>query len=154
MLHKVASVRRQDVQPAHAHHQLPSRPNVAEPHDHDRHRAPAAPGGYLRHHGDAHASLDHAARRVEPAQSYPRPDGPVETRRVSGKVLGQRAPARETNEILAKRLGERHGPSLRERVPTRHHQHQSIQPERVGLQSLYPGPVRQDARLRLSLGYG
>src|ERR1700730_7799693 len=86
MLHQLLRRLRQRPEAAGADRKLPIGPGIANPHPGDPHRAGAALGSDLPHHGDADAASHHLADRMEIVEPRPKPQSRAEPRRVPGDM--------------------------------------------------------------------
>ncbi len=99
------------------------------------------------------AAADAAERRVETAHL----DAQLElAARKRGRGLQpprQRSVARQADEIEFERVGERHRRALRERMPARHDEHQTVLAVRRGLQPEGRHRVGHDAEIRRAVDH-
>ena len=88
----------------------------------------------FRHDADADLALDQAADRVEAAQLHAQPQRLADARGLVGEEALQRAGAVEPDEVVIEHLRERDLRALGERMVARHHQHEAVLAERIGLE--------------------
>ena len=126
MLHQQLCRARQRPESARADHKLAVGPAVADPDYRDRHRARAAPGGRLRHHGESDVGRHHLADRVKIAQPRPEMQPHAELCRMPCDVKLQGGCVGQADEIAGRHLVKIDQPAAGERPSTRDHQRQPI----------------------------